>query len=266
MEIELFTIEGKVYTGKFGVREMKRGGKQYYYTAERSCCRCGGVGGRRGWPGWTCYRCHGTGVDGIVTIRLYTAEQLAKALASKEKREAKAAAKAAEKAAAAEAERAAKMEAFLETNGEIIAKMEAYKNRSSFIADVLETVMENVFITDKQKDSVERAIAKIETIDNAVETSVYHPAEIGTRIDFEGNIFSVAEFHQYNSFTFRSEVVFLTTVKTTENYHLVIRTNKEIGRNGDVVKGRGTIKAHKEYKGIKQTVLNRAKIEEKDAE
>lgn len=82
------------------------------YSYQDSCDRCGGAGGWQGWPGFTCYGCGGNGKGKIRTVKVYTAEKLAKLVAADEKRQAK-------KVSAAQAEEAARQtvaDAFLAAN------------------------------------------------------------------------------------------------------------------------------------------------------
>lgn len=61
------------------------------YDYQDSCHRCGGEGGSKAWAhtGYTCYECSGTGKGKIRTVKVYSAEKLAKLNAATEKRDAK---------------------------------------------------------------------------------------------------------------------------------------------------------------------------------
>lgn len=61
------------------------------YQVQDACDRCGGAGGGPQWShtGWTCYACGGNGKGKIRTVKVYSAEKLAKLVTAEEKRNAK---------------------------------------------------------------------------------------------------------------------------------------------------------------------------------
>lgn len=100
--------------------------------AVRSCSRCGGGGGSGRWAhtGWTCHMCGGSGKTGIVPVKLYTAERLARLEEQAEKRNAKASAERERKAAEEAARRAA------EAEQNLAASLEQYPDEMAFIQQV----------------------------------------------------------------------------------------------------------------------------------
>ena len=71
------------------VTEVNATTAQYDYRAK--CSRCGGAGGSDAWKftGWTCFECGGSGNGTVHTVKVYTAEKLAKLQASEVRRNAK---------------------------------------------------------------------------------------------------------------------------------------------------------------------------------
>jgi len=61
------------------------------YSHQDRCSRCGGEGGSRAWAhtGYTCFACSGSGKGKIRTVKVYSAEKLAKLNAATEKRDTK---------------------------------------------------------------------------------------------------------------------------------------------------------------------------------
>jgi len=59
------------------------------YSYVDTCQRCGGAGGWSGWPGFTCFECGGSGKSKIRTVKVYSAEKLARLNTAEKKRNAK---------------------------------------------------------------------------------------------------------------------------------------------------------------------------------
>src|SRR5262245_18908652 len=124
MMTELFTRHGTAHTGRHATTEKGRP----YFTQTKCCSRCGGAGGADKWAhtGWTCFQCGGSGKGGIETVKLYTADQLAKLNATAAKKQAKKQAAFEAKAAAEKAEADARAEAFLAQHGALLDRAEKF--------------------------------------------------------------------------------------------------------------------------------------------
>ena len=128
------------------------------------CTRCGGAGRSDKWAhtGFTCYDCKGARTRGIETVKLYTAEKLAKLTAAKAKADAKRTAIAQDKADARAAEAAAKAEGFQAANADLL-RLAAGHMDNEFIADVVTRAIQRSEITDAQAAAVMAAIERIDT-------------------------------------------------------------------------------------------------------
>src|SRR5262245_1193351 len=81
-------FRGVAMSAAGGVLEVKSGHVAAYQVQD-VCQRCGGEGGWQGGPGFTCYGCGGHGEGRVRTVKVYSAEKLAKLNVSFEKRQAK---------------------------------------------------------------------------------------------------------------------------------------------------------------------------------
>jgi hypothetical protein len=150
---DLFNRAGKKITNKTTENEKGKLG----YMELKPCPRCGGAGGSDKWKftGWTCYRCNGSGNDGYMFVRLYTADELSKLNARAEKAKAK---KEAKQAAEIEARR----EGFLAQYKGFMEKAEKYVEKSGVINDIVTQAKRRFLLSEKQVEYAEKIIAEID--------------------------------------------------------------------------------------------------------
>lgn len=89
---------------------------------------------------------------------------------------------------------------------------------------------------------------------HAIDSLSQHVGTVKERMIFEGEIVSVFQ----KAATEYDAGYSITVVRTPEG-NLIDFYNNELGKVGDVVKFKATVKAHREYKGIKSTRVNRPK-------
>lgn len=247
--MELFTRDGFQHSEAFRTDEK---GKPYFTRQER-CGRCGGAGGAEQWrfTGWTCYECGGTGKGRISVNKLYTAEQLAKLNATRDKAQARKASKAAEAAAKLEAERAAKRVQFEADNAELFNRVRAIVPSTDFAYTVLESAILRASLSDRQAEVLAKSIAEAER----KATSGYIGV-IGERREFTGDVTVCIVFPAQN-YGWASKALYLVRV----NGGLVkYMGTANLGAKGDTVTFTATISGHEEYKGEKQTLVERPKL------
>ena len=91
-----------------------------------------------------------------------------------------------------------------------------------------------------------------------------HIGNIGDRIDFEADLVNCFTFDVPGYMSWETEIMHIYKFKTAEGNIVVWKTTSYIKEyfEDDVkhFKFKGTVKEHSEYKGEKQTVLNRVKI------
>lgn len=262
--IEMFTRYGKAV-------QVPEGAKGF--TQVKKCGRCGGQGGAEQWryTGYTCYDCGGRGTMGTETIKVYTAEKLAKLNATKAKADAKRAAAAAAKQAAWAAEALANREAFLAANAALIERAKPYmttnaEGEPSFIARVITKAIEKSHITEGQATAILNVIEKIETAAKVAAASE-HVGQVGKRIEVAVTVERVTEFIRPKFGAHWIEECFaIVTMRTAEGAAIVSKSTSFWSEKGRQLKIRATVKEHTEYKGEKQTIIQRvAVLEPKEA-
>lgn len=257
---------------------IDKNGTKYY--ASYTCLRCGGAGGADAWirTGWTCYECGGTGKAIKPRIfKEYTPEYAAKLA---ERRLARARKKAPEtnaklfeklgfsvdgkawivlgntyeikddlKAAGAKFDRRFGWHFDHPDNGFACAEVS--------IEDIAEKTEEDTWwlIDDWW---IEKTIKEIKD-KHAPKTESKWIGKVGDNVEIKAKFQRAFQFETH--FTYYGETCFLYKFADEEGNTIVWKTAKglDLGENQEVVI-KGTIKAHDEYKGDKQTVLTRCKI------
>ena len=257
------------------IRTDKNGTKIYH---DHTCPRCGGRGGSDAWiyTGWTCYECGGSGqVMTPQVIKEYTPEYRAILDARAAKRREK-------KMAQAQAEKA--------------EKQAAWKQEKGFVDDRIYLVgIENSF---DRKDEIKAAggryneytgwyfsenHAEFQTVEMTAEECLYedawgkldwvaawairetmkaklpkpaseHIGQIGDKVDMEVTHIRTGYYDTQFGTTW------VHNFKDAAGNILIWKTSACSGFEKDTLRIKGTIKAHDEYNGIKQTVLTRCKI------
>lgn len=159
------------------------------FVYERTCMRCGGMGGADAWKhtGWTCFRCGGSGKDPTRGHeRLFTSDQLVKLDAAQIKREAKKAAARAEAARVEQERRDAERAEVISGNAEFLARIDAElaHGEHELLRSVRDRIAEQAKDpTDRQLEVVNGIIARNET-ERARRAAARHVGEIKKRQDF----------------------------------------------------------------------------------
>ena len=254
----MFTREGVAHKGATFKDEKGREG----FSRLKKCGRCGGVGGWKGWPGYTCYDCGGVGNRGYECIRVYTAAELVKLNATREKMRAKAQAKRDAKQAEFEAAAAAKRKDFMAANGALVAKAKAVAENSPLITKLLEGLEKYGDWTVKQVALVEKVVAEV--TENAAKAAASGwVGKVGERIEMKVVVERNASYERA-SFSGRGvDTVWITTMRDEAGNAIVVKSPAFNPGKGDSFTLRATVKEHSEFRREKQTVMMRAaKIEE----
>lgn len=202
-----------------------RNGTKYY--ADYTCHRCGGQGGSDSWAytGWTCYECGGKG--SLVTPRIikeYTPEHRAKLDAEIAKRQAK---------------RQAELEA-----KEVELRAEEERAEAERQAKEAE---------DKAKRELSQYVGNIgDKLEIAVTVAYVATYEAPS---FRG--WGTDTIHVYGMEDENGNAIIW---KTTGSLKKSSKSETVSAHKGDKVTISGTIKEHNEYKGQRQTILNRVKL------
>lgn len=254
----MFTREGVAHTGATFKDEKGRPG----FSRLKGCGRCGGAGGWRGWPGFTCFDCGGKGNLGYECVRVYSAAELVKLNATREKRRATAEAKLAVKQVEFKNAAAAKLEAFWTANAELVESAKAAKGKSTLIKDLLAGLEKFGDWTPKQMALVAKVVKEVGETEAKRAASGWF-GEVGKRLDVTATVERIASYER-PSFSGRGfDTVWIVTMRTAEGNAVVVKSPSFGGRQkGETVMMRATIKEHSEFRGEKQTVMMRAAVTE----
>ena len=202
--------------------KIDRNGTKYY--SDDTCQRCGGQGERSEWyyTGMICFECGGTGRSRPRIYKEYTPEYQAKL----------------------DAKRAAKLAAQEAKRAEEEAKREKERKER-------EEKLEAERLAKEAELAKERAISQyVGSVGDRLTADVLY---IGSPY------FKRRPFHAWNPDDF--EYVYLHTFKDENGNKIIWKTTRGIELDeGLPVKISGTIKEHSEYKGEKQTIIQRCKI------
>lgn len=255
--IELFNRHGVPITTK--VIEGKPG--QYTTMGWKACGRCGGAGGSDMWKhtGWTCFQCGGS-KGHTIEVKCYTAEKLAKLNATKAKADAAKAAKSEAARLAAKAEHDAVIGAFMAEHGALVeaARTLASSSGSPFLNDLV-AKLEGKTWTDNQINAVRNVVEKFAAT-AAKKASSEYVGSVGDRLTIEVTVENLFQFERpcFNA-SWLKETVNIVTMRDAAGNALVSK-GKFWAEKGEAFTIKGTVKAHGEYKGEKQTTLQRVTV------
>lgn len=264
-----------------------------YYT-EDTCRRCGGLGGADAWKftGWNCYRCGGTGKDpNPEVIKVYTPEYEAKLQKQREKRFEK-------KMLARKAEAETANRAFLEKNGfnaegytfvvlgdtykakdelkdlgckfngilgwHSPKELDGYRTMKVSIDDAYDKDFTGTYTWQMWKTDLKGKIEKAnDDYRKETEGVSEYIGSIKDKVDTEAVYMRSVYWEQPSYCEWNGmEIMYIHTFKIGSDI-LIWKTGCGLGNieEGSEVHLKGTIKDHKEYDGVKQTVLTRCKVE-----
>jgi hypothetical protein len=225
------------------------------------CLRCGGQGGWKGWPGFNCYRC-GNSVNSKrwerTEHKLYTADQLARLNATKAKRDAGKAVKQAEVVAVAADEKALREMEFNLTHGALLARAKAVAGQNEFVDSVASKGEQNAYLSDAQVSSLTLAVERLEAR-AAQNATTAHLGEVGKRSEFTATIKFKKVFEAVYGYQRTTSTLYVME-DANGNALKYMSSNVFLGDVGDTVTFVASVKDHSEYKGVKQTVVTRAKL------
>jgi hypothetical protein len=250
---KLMTRDGMTFEGKIVTNDKGKPG----HVVVESCHRCGGAGGWKGWPGFTCYRCGGACKEQPRFVPLYTEEQLLRLNVAQAKRDAK-----------REAIRVAKVAERDRIIAENTAKFNtAYpemsvldKSENPVVQDILTKGRERGQLSEAQLGVLVRAIKQARAHAEAQATS-QHVGQIGERITRKVTVQRLSSYTRKPFGSYRAdarETVWITSMVDEQGNVLVTKTPTFRAETNESFTLTATVKAHDEFRGVKQTVLQRA--------
>lgn len=266
--------------------KIDKNGTKYY--VDYTCRKCGGAGGADAWKftGWTCYRCGGSGQDPKPQVwKEYTPEYSAKLQARREARQQK-------KLMVAKAEAPQRNQEFFRNNAFtpegktyfILGKTYDIKEQlkaegakwDSFTSHwrmdhpfegyaYLELSVEDLYGADEAGiyhwDLTESGyFHKVEEAENNLKATNSTSEYIGS----EGERLTITATYTHSA-GFESEfgTKYIHSFKDENGNEIIWKSTNYIEQDYNTKFSiTGTVKGYKEYKGIKQTILTRCKLQE----
>lgn len=264
MTTKWFTAYGVEFTGAVHSIDEKKGTAKF--NAPWPCGRCGGAGGSEAWEktGFKCYECGGHGYQGRTReVPVYTWERYSKLEAARQRRRAVLEAK--QKAAAekrAEERQLANRERksiFDESHPEYGERLRAYMAGNEFLTDLFTKLTEMYgYLSDSQVEAAERAIEKIEQ----ARASRWFDGNVGDRVPITLTVERVIIPKEEGYSRFPARWTYLC--RDSEGRAVVYRGRSDAmplkGETGTIV---ATIKDYSEFRGVKQTIIERPKQAQK---
>lgn len=264
MTEQLFTREGESH--KATVKDAKgKPGVMIHFP----CSRCGGEGQSQQWAatGYTCYDCGGNGKHkrGPEFVRLYTADELAKMNATRDKARAKkAAANLAKREALIAAEDAARVERREALKSDpLFQLLTTYAERNEFVADMLGKLRVRD-LSEKQIDAAKAACERIAATDKAAATS-QHVGVVGERVKLDVVVRFARCIHQaatgYGSWINGRPDADRWLIKLEDAAgNVVVWFTANGYKEGAQLTGSATVAKHDAYNGIAQTTVKNFRV------
>lgn len=157
------------------------------------------------------------------------------------------------------AEVEARRDAFNAQYGELLARAAPFCERNDFVADVCRRGVANARLTVGQVEALEKAIARMADADAARANSTF-VGKVGERLERKVTCTRIASYDRPSYGTGRMETVWIVTMRDDAGNSIVSKTPNFRAEVGEVLTIRATVKEHAEYKGEKQTVVQRVMV------
>lgn len=205
-----------------------------------------------------CYDCGGIGTRGTETVKLYSAERLAKLNAAKAKADARRAAIAQAKAEAHAAEVAARADAFRIQHASLIERSAPHMT-NTFIGDVMGRAIRECQITPGQVDAVLAAVERIER-EAALRASSDYVGKPGERLTLAVTV-ERALWYERPAFNapWTTTVVHIVTMRDAAG-NAIVSKGRFTAEKGEQLTIKATVKEHALYKDERQTVVQRVAV------
>jgi hypothetical protein len=257
----LFRRSGAAFAGTPRTNEKGRP----YFVEQLSCMRCGGPGWSEKWrgTGLVCFGCGGTGKGKVETVKLYTAEELAKMNATRDAAHAR---KAAKLAAEVEDRRAE----FLAARGETLAAARPYAGESEVLASIIAQADALMRLSDAQVETIGKCVAAVvakrerDAKFAAQRAASIHVGTVGDAVAIDAEVTFARRFES------QFGTMYVIGLRDLSGNAIVYKGSNLLGMSGIEDDGRGhpivrgwrvalvaTVKEHGERDGEKQTIIAR---------
>ncbi len=156
------------------------------------------------------------------------------------------------------AERVERAKAFSTENAALIERAYACYD-VAFIRDVTERGIAGGFISDRALTALTNAVEQLEASARRRAAS-RHVGTVGKRETFEVTVERVASFERDSFSGWGKETVWIVTMRDANDAAIVSKTPSFSAQKGERLVIKATVKAHDEYRGERQTLVQRVKI------
>lgn len=165
----------------------------------------------------------------------------------------------AERDALRAAERVERAKTFATEHAALIERAGAFFE-IGFIKDVTERGLAGGFISDRALAALTKAVTELE--ENARRRAASrHVGTVGKRQTFEVTVERVASFERDSFSGYGKETVWIVTMRDANDAAIVSKTPSFSAQKGERLVIKATVKAHDEYRGERQTIVQRVKVE-----
>jgi aminopeptidase N len=155
-------------------------------------------------------------------------------------------------------EREERRVAFLAANAELLADAAPFMEQGGFIADVLERGTKGGFVSDRALQAVADAVANRKR-QFALKASSRHVATVGARVTLKVTVERVAHFTRASYAGYGVDTVWIITMRDEAGNAIVSKSTAFHAERNQELTIKATVKAHDEYEGEQQTVVQRIK-------
>lgn len=173
----------------------------------------------------------------------------------REKRDATRSMRRAEREALWAAERVVRAESFKVEHADLIKRAEAYFD-IDFIKSVIERGLAGGFISDRALAAVIKVVEEQEQAAVRRRNSK-HSGTVGKRQQFTATVVRVSSYDRPRFGSYGTETVWVISLSDTEGNTLVSKSPAFHAPKGETLTFKATVKAHDEYHGERQTVIQR---------
>jgi len=153
-------------------------------------------------------------------------------------------------------EKKAAQENFVKDNAELIENLQKYSETNYFLKNLLFNFNKYGSLTEKQVSAAVIAIDKMKMELNKKPSE--HVGNIDQRTTFTLTVKNVIPFEGIDYYTRRPCTQYITILED-ESYNVFVYKSF-LEKKGTVLEVTATVKDHTEYKGVKQTIIQRPKV------
>lgn len=167
--------------------------------------------------------------------------------------------KKAEREAIWAAERAERAKVFAAEHAALVERAKAFFETNDFIRSVTERGLAGGFISDRALEALTNAVTQLEEAARRRAAS-RHVGTVGKRQVFAVTVERINSFTRPRFAGYGDETVWVVTMRDGNDAAIVSKSSTFCPEKGDRLSIKATVKAHDEYRGERQTIVQRVAI------